>query len=364
MRPDALLVTLWLWAAVAVLPGELRRGGEALSSSRIAWGSPLLVAMLFCKPSGLVLAGPLVLAWLWVDRGSALKLAGVVAGLAGLAVLILTLLSQGGYLQVASLWRFHGLVRGQATRLVTQFVTGAAPVLVLLAFGMARAASRRRGLWRDPALALCAGGLAIYPALGKAGVTINSLLPLFLAVVVMAGRSWGGRTAAGERSGESLGTAALVVVTLGYLLFRPVRLPLLEDRLTSQSFYGYVEALSRIQARPALALTPDYVYFRLHQPVEMHGSSFPDLWAAGVPGIETLRGRIEEGAYGVVVLVPHYLPEDGNLRRALLARYRQVADCRLGFYYGHVLPYLVLSRIEGPQLQFVPEAYARCFTVP
>ena len=107
VRIDGLMIAFWLWAAVFLLPRSLARGGDRLDRRRLVLGAALLMAAVLTKPTAVVHGTPLVLAWLWVDARSGLRLAALMIG-AGLGIVaVLNLVSAGGFLWVNRLWTDH-----------------------------------------------------------------------------------------------------------------------------------------------------------------------------------------------------------------------------------------------------------------
>ncbi len=68
------MTTLWLWAAVALLPRRLERGADRLTPTRAIGGSALLLAAVLTKPTAVLHGALLVLGWPLVDIRSALAL--------------------------------------------------------------------------------------------------------------------------------------------------------------------------------------------------------------------------------------------------------------------------------------------------
>jgi hypothetical protein len=349
VRVDGPMITLWLWAAVALLPREVGRGGDALSRGRLAAGTALLLAAVLVKPTAVLHGAPLVLGWLLVDRRSAWRLAGATAGAGLVAFGALQAATGGGFLWVNRLWAIHPWVTGLPGVNVRHFAGLAWPVLILaLATGLAARAARGRP-HRDPAMLLLAGGLAVAPLLGKQGASWNYLLPLFAATVVAAGR-W-----ASALRPWPVAAAALALVLAAT---RPFPLPTLLDEATARAFYGFTQEVERRSGGPLLATRPDLVYFLAGQPVEADGGSFLHLAAGRVAGTELVLRRLEERRYALVVWT-WPLPEAPEWTAALLRGYARKGECRLGWYFGAPFPsYLAVRR--GLDVRFDPPPGTRC----
>jgi hypothetical protein len=344
-RVDGLMTALWLAAGVVLLPPSLRRGAARLSWTRALGGALLLVASVLAKPTAAFHGFPLVAGWLLVDGASARRLLLAVST-AGLAALIgLQLATSGGFLSAMSLWLRHPRQPGQSLTIVMLFV-GSAGLLLLFALLPWLLLRRREAAapW-DGAWLLVAGGLAIVPALAKAGAWWNYLLPLLCASAVLGIRGWGAYRRVGALAGAAL--------ALGLSLTQAFPLPSALDRATADAFYGYV----RERGRPLLALRPDYAYFLVRQPIEVDGASFYHLVAAGVPGTERIREGVENGRYRLIVAVPAYWP-GGDYEGALQRRYRLVGVCQLGFSYG-ITRFALLVPRDDPSV-FAPPAGTRC----
>jgi hypothetical protein len=345
VRVDGLMLALWLGAAVVLLPARLQPGADTLSRARLLAGAGLLLAAVLVKPTAIVHGAPLVLGWFLVHRGSAWRLTAAMAagGLAALAALQAA--TDGGFLWTMRLWGVHPRHEGLLERLAAAFVVDHAALLVLAAVAVAVAWKRREGPLRDSAWLLVLGGLAVVPALGKAGAWTNYLLPLYCALVAVACRLWPVAPPA----------AVLVPAALGLaLLARPHPLPTPGDAATSSAFYSFV----RDRGRPLLATRPDYAYFLLRQPVEAEGSSLPHLVAAGVPGTGELLERVRRRHYRLIVAQPYFWPNDRAFEAALAGGYEIAGTCELAFFYGRS-EFVLLPR-RGDGAVFAPPAGTRC----
>ena len=145
VRPDGPMLALWLFAAVALLPARLERGGDRLSPGRIAAGSVLLVLAVIVKSTAVVHGAPLVLGWLAVDRRSALRLLAGVGGLGLAALLLLQLATDGGFLWLLRVWSYHGTQPGLREAILLHSLGRMWPYLAVAAAAFLVAA-RARGL--------------------------------------------------------------------------------------------------------------------------------------------------------------------------------------------------------------------------
>lgn len=328
IRVDGLMLALWLWSAVLLLPAELRRGADRLSRGRLWGGALLLLAAVLAKPTAALHGAPLVLGWLLVDRASALRLSAVLGGAGAAALASLELLTGGAFSWVMRLWNVHPLGREVFLESVWLFLIGAGPVLI---WALLAVLARRQPLPRDGALLLLAGGLLVLPALAKAGAWWNYLLPALCGIVVLAARWW--------TSGPApLAAAAGALVALGLAATRHFPVPDRGDEATARAFYAFV----RQRGAPLLATRPDYAYYLLGQPVEVEGSSIRYLVDARVPGVETVLARLKRREYRLVVAVNIYWPMDPEFERALMENYAVVGTCRLGYFYGP-WPFVLLA---------------------
>ncbi len=349
LRVDGLMTAFWLLGAVVLLPERLERGADRLSWPRAGVGALLLLAAVLVKLSAILHTAPLVLGWLLVDVASGLRLASLVGG-GGLAALLgLQVATAGGFLWAMQLWKspfqpsliaLHGWIFFDSTWMVFLFAA-----FCLLA-------ATRAGIrpFRDGALLLMLGGLAIVPSMARLGAWWNYLLPLLCATVVLAGRWLGCSTGRFARFGPSL--TALLALALA--ASRTFPLPTLEDERTARAFYDFVGEAVRHERKPILATRPEYAYYVAGQPTEIEGASIDQVWAARVPGIELIRERLDATSYGLVVGLG--LP--GDLGAALQLRYRRVGSCELRFFYG--LTAFTLHLPRDSSLRFAPPPGTRC----
>ena len=138
-------------------------------------------------------------------------------------------------------------------------------------------------------------------------------------------------------------------------------LPTRKDAATAAYFYAVVEEQLRDSGKPLHAATPEYAYFLNHQPVEVEGSGFQYRAEARLPGMETVLGRLETGAYGLVVEIPTKWPR-GEFREALDREYHSRLACRLGFFYGQYVYYVDFPAEQRPFFR-IPED-VRCEALP
>lgn len=360
VRGDGPSLALWLWAAVVLLPPRLERGAERLGWGRSLLGSALLVTGVLTRPTTLLVGAPLVLGWWLVDRGSAARLWSTLLGVGLVGVGFVQLASRGGYLATVALWRAHFTVPRQLTYLVTAELVDCGALWLVAALGLLLAARAARGLPRDGALLLVAGGLLMVPPLAKAGASINYLIPLAAATAVLALRAWAGWAVAalpGPRRAWALlppSLAALVLVGQQTLY-----VPGAADAATAARFYALLAEARAATGAPLLALTPDYAYVLQGQRVEMHGSALPALELSRAPGVELLLERLRAQRYAAVVIDPQYWPDRPEWHAALQAGYRLAGRCRLGYYYGNLTVFYVMVR-NDTDLAFETAGGARC----
>jgi hypothetical protein len=336
VRMDGLMVALWVWTAVILLPPSLGTGGGRLGWGRAFAGAALLTLSFLAKPTAAIHAAPLVLVWLAVDRWSAFRAATAAAVGGSAAVAALQIATSGGFLRVQGLWKRHPWYLFWIDDPVLAFVGQTAPLLLGALVVLLLVLRARRGGWRDPALALWAGGVLIVPALGKYGAESSYLLPLVPATAVLAARwlgAWSEAAGSAEaerrrRAWAAFGCSALAAVTVSCARFP---LPTAEDRAAAETFYRVIEQ----RGGPILALRPEYAYFRLRQPAEVEGSSFVLMLLLRVKGIEVVPRRIEAQHYRTIVYPPHTWHTD-RIAEFVHRYYREVGYADLGMYYGRV----------------------------
>jgi hypothetical protein len=362
LRADGPMIALWLWAAYLLLPRPEDAGRARLGRGRELGGAALLVASVLCKPTAALHGAPIVLAWLAVDRRRALRLAAVVSALGLAALVLLQLLTGGGYLAVMGLWRIHQTVAGQWWTILAWYFRWTWPVTALAAAGLLFALRAGGGQWRDPALALWVGGALLVPGLRKGGASFNYLLPWLCATAVLAGRYWSARRREVARAGPDGEAVGALVATAAALLLVQTQtfpLPTAADAATARSFYGFIADVARAEGGPILATTADYAYYQLGQPVEVEGSSLPYLVAARAPGVDTILHRLQSGSYSVVAATMSYWPWDPAYTEAAVRRYRPVGVCRPGFFFGAQRAFVLSVRRES-RAAFAPAPGARC----
>jgi Dolichyl-phosphate-mannose-protein mannosyltransferase len=354
VRPDGLMLSLWLAAALALLPRDLRRGADALGPRRLWAGTACVLLAVLTKPTAGVLCVPLVLGWALVDRRTFWRLAASLAVTGATVVGLLQWATGGGFLHALAVWRVHPIEPGAFQAHALEFARGAAPVLLLWLVLVAVAAMRGRRPLRDPSVLLVAGGLLAAPAMAKHGALWSYLLPALAAIAVMCGRLTSGRPARSRP--DWLATAAAGGVALGLALSRPFPTPTPLDARTSAAFFSYVETAVRNGAAPILASKPEYAYWTAGQPSEIESVSFFWLARAGAPGTRTVFDGLRRGRYGLVVdQFPVPLPA---YTEPLRQRYRVLGGCALGYYFGPAPTRLWLrSDLDIP---FRPPADTRC----
>lgn len=356
VRVDGLMVALWLWAAVLLLPRALRRGADRLDGRRLVAGAALLLAAVLTKPTAAVHGAPIVLGWLWVDARSGLKLGAVLAA-AGLASLgLLQVASSGGFLWVNGLWGTHIGHEGLMAYLLVTMARLALPVLAWALVGFGLAAWKGARPWEEPALLLVLGGLLMAPGMRKFGAWWNYMIPAFAALVAAGGRWWGSV----ESRGEGRAAAAPMVATalLGVLaLTRTFPTPTLVDERTAAAYYGFLKREVERTGRPLLANRPDYPYYLVNQPVEIDGSHFLLHALHRLPGTDLVLDRLRARHYAVVSEEPRLWPRE-PFRSALNENYRRVGVCGLAHYYGIHEYVLHVPRDAGTV--FSPPPGTRC----
>jgi hypothetical protein len=350
VRVDGPMTALWLWSAVPLLPRTLERGGDVLSSRRIAAGTALLISAVLFKPTAALHGTPLVLAWFLVDSRSAWRLAAAMCATGGVVLGVLQVATGGGFLWVNGLWGLHPSVAGLPWAIVARFAGRAWAGLLIGAASCLAAAAARHRPHREPAIVLLAGGVAIAPLLGKQGASWNYLLPLYAAALVAAA-GWAARS----RSWAAPAAAVLAVVLAATSTFP---LPTALDEATARAFYGFTQRVQGLTGGPLLVSRPELVYFLAGQPAEIEGSSFVHLANRGAPGTEDVLRRLEEGRYALVVST-WPLPVATRWTAALQHGYRRVGQCRLGWYYGDGPPSYLLVR-RDLSVTFAPPAGTRC----
>jgi hypothetical protein len=352
VRMDGLMIALWLAAATQLLPRRIEPGADRLSARRLVWGTLLMLAAVFTKPTAVLHGAPVVLGWLGVDRKSGVRLGAALAA-GGLAVLgWLQWVTAGGLFWVSRLWTLHHFIPGYGRALLLDFVRSAWPLMALGTLAMAMGGGVRRTS-REPALLLLLGGILIVPTLSKYGASWNYLLPLIPALAVWVGRVWGGapRTSA-------LCAPATAAVALGLALTRPFPLPTLQDVRTSQAFYGFIRSHVARVGGPILVTRPELAYFAVGQPVEVEGTSFSLLAEHQVPGTELVRQRLERAEY-TLFADTWPLPETGGYSEALSRSYEYVGTCVLGYYFGHDPTHLLVRR-RDTEVPTLVRPGARC----
>lgn len=360
VRADGLMHSLWVLAALPLLPRRLERGADRLCWRRIAAGSALLFAAALAKPTAVLHGAPLVLGWLLVDLASLARLVLALAAVGTLWIAAMQWATAGGYLWVTLVWGTHRFVPGQTAGILLYFLQQTLPAWLFASAGLVSRAVRRGHPSTESAWLLVAGGLAVLPILGKGGATAHYLLPLLTAVPVLGGRLFGspeptGGGGLGTRSQhQASGGALAVAAILASMALHPGTLPSRRDEATARAFYDFVVARSRDAGRPLLAITPDWAYVAAKQAAVTQGAAFPYLVDAGLPGVQAVLRAVQAGEYGVIATVPGFWPEQESWREALRERYTLAGACRLGYYYGDVYLYLL----------FVPAGDARPFTPP
>lgn len=356
-RSDGLMLALWLWSAVCLLPREVGRGADRLDARRLALGGGLLFLSVTAKASAVVHGIPLVLVWAVVDGRSFWRLAGLMGMLGAAWVFALQALTSGSYLASLSSWTYHGHSVEQAAQILRfSLQSDAGGVLALAA---AAGLSLRSGLAMRSmnAWVLILGGLATVPMLAKSGAAFNYMLPLVAGLGIAAAQG----AARLETRRPLAARWILAGLAVWFLLAPAPRLPTGEDRRTSAFFYQATGGVA--PGEPILALTPDWLYVARGQAVEMAGASLPQAVAANRPEARTILDRLRATEYRLVVLVPDFWPAGSAYRAALLEHYRLWGACRLGYFYGTGYQHVILVP-RNWRAPFDPPADTRCAADP
>lgn len=359
LRPDGLMLALWLWAAVLLAPPRIERGAARLGWREVVLGSLLIVAGVLTKPVVVLLGLPLLLCWFLVDRRSGWRLSAALLALGLASLSLMQALSGGGYLAVAELWTAHPVSAAHMGSLLWAFVSGQAALFAWAAAGAAFAWSRGQAPWRDGTVALGLGSALVVPTLAKYGSSSVYLLPLLAATAILGARWW----AAGSGSGASPRTVALAAVAtagiaVGFVATSPFPLPTREDRVTGDAFYSLLRSLVRERGGPILVTRPEYAYFHVGQPTELEGSSFFFLTGAHAPGTDGVYRRVALGSYTIVGGSTRFLGKDRSLFEAIRRGYVPFAGCHLGFYFGTEA--VILLAPKHDPVAFVSTPGARC----
>lgn len=359
LRPDGLLLALWLWSAVLLLPPRLERGAARLGWQASVLGAGLIVLGVLTKPVMVLLGLPMVVSWLLVDAKSGWRLARLLAGIGLSTLLLVQVLSGGGYLAVVQLWASHPYSLAHLVGLLRDFALGQAPLLLWAVAAAAWAWSRGRPAWRDGAMPLWLGALLVVPTLAKYGSSSVYLLPLLAATAVLGARllAAGAGTSASGRA-RALGAVATAMVALWFVAQSRFPLPSREDRVTGDVFYGTLRGLVRERGGPLLAMRPEYAYFHVGQATELEGSSFFFLTAEHASGTADVFQRVAERGYTVVLGSTRFLAKDRALFDSIRSRYVPFAGCHLGFYFG-TEPTILLAPKDRP-VAFSAVPGARC----
>jgi hypothetical protein len=360
VRPDGPMLALLLLAALPLLPRRLERGSDRLSTARLAAGTALLLAAVLAKPTGAVHGAPLVLAWLLVDRRSAVRLA-LALGAAGLAALLaLQWATGGGFLWVQRVWGYHEAQAGLPGVIASVFLARAWPLLLACALALASTGRGGRDALRDGGVVLLLAAAAVLPLTRKYGASWNYLVPSLPALAVLAARWWA-KGADGRALRAAAGAASLGAIALALALTREFPLPSPEDARTAGALYGFVREHTSETGGPILAVRPELAYFVVGQPVEMEGSGFRSLARGGAPGTEVVLERLREARYSLVVLT-WPLPDAGGYEEALARSYGLAGGCKLGYYFGEVTVNLLPRRDAFRPMR--PLAGTRCGSAP
>jgi hypothetical protein len=361
VRPDGPMIALWLFAAVALLPASLSRGGDRLGPGRLAAGGLLILAAVLTKPTAFVHAAPLVAGWMLVDRRSFVRLFLLLCALGLLSFGLLQLATAGGFLWLQRVWSTHGTQDGLMQVILAHSAGRLWPFagFAVLAGGLAlRATGRARPLLTDGAWLLVLGAAVVVPLLSKYGASWNYLVPMMPALVVLGCR-WLSRALPENTPGPrgAIGPALAAAAAIALVATRPFPLPTELDRRTADAFYAFVKEHTRRSGGPILAMRPELAYFVVGQPVEMEGSTFVRLARHNVAGSDRLLQGLRDGRYTLLVEL-HALPETGGYAEAAERNYVHAGGCNLSFYFATAAVHL-FTRRDLP-LYFTPPADTRC----
>jgi hypothetical protein len=346
VRPDGLMIALWLLAAVPLLPARLAAGADHLDWVRVAAGTALLLAAALTKPTAVVHGAPLVLAWLFVDRRSAARLI-LALTLAGAAVLlVMQWATDGGFLWVNRIWSLHGTQPGLRAVILRYSAAHMWPYAGLAALAFAVAIRRWRDALLDGSVLLVAGAALVVTLLSKYGASWNSLVPLVPALSVVTFRWWSLAPFAASPGGRVAGTAAAALAAVALCATRTFPLPTATDERNAAALYGFVKHHTRLMGGPILAMRPEMAYFVVNQPVETEGSSFAALARRRAEGTEKILHRLQRGEYTLLVQL-HDLPDTGGFAEAIAANYVHAGGCNIHYYFGWTSVHL-LARRDSP----------------
>jgi hypothetical protein len=359
VRVDAVMIALWLWAAVLALPSSLRASGESLSWRRACLAGFLLALAALTKATAVALGAMIIGGWMLVNRRSAVRLAVGTAAAGVFLVLLLQALTGGGFLPTLLLQRHLPYRAEQITSLLAEALHFNWEAMALFVAALAWRLSRRDGRWRDGAWMLWAAGPAMVPFLGKMGAVFNYLLPFFAGQAILLGRLLGEDDAAGatgtRRSAlrTALRDLALAAAVAAIALTHPFPSPDAQDRITSQTFFRFVKT----RGAPALAAQPECTYGELGQPVEIEHTDFMSYLRAGLPGTAEVVQRVRAQSYRFLV---------GNQQdmRFDKAPYRSVGFCDLRFYFGLARLSLFVPKDDVSSSAFDVAPGARCLALP
>ena len=309
LRVDLLALALSTWALFVVSRWPDSRRAIVLASL-------LLVGAVYTRQS-YGFAAPLAAGvWLWTRRGwrRALLLGGVTAAIGGGLLLILTLMTHGGFWTHVVTANVNALDLNLIVR-QSRVLISTAPLMlasggVLLLLGPGHIPA-----W--PLLApYLVGGLASALTVGKVGSNVNYLLELCAALSLGSGAliAWLGQSEEDSRSGTglwktALGSVALVCIALqtGFMVRTSLQGPVqtLKERRQAVRQLAFLEALVRDSEDPILAdefmglltLQERKLYL---QPFEMTQLALAGLWDQ-----EPLLTQIREQQFSLI-LIHHF----------------------------------------------------------
>jgi hypothetical protein len=155
----------------------------------------------------------------------------------------------------------------------------------------------------------------------------------------VAGRFWGLAAAPADAPAPRVHPAVAGALVSGVALLlaftRDFPLPGEQDERAARALYGYVQGHVAESGGPILASRPDLAYFLVGQPVEIEGSSFMHLAAAGAPGTEGVLARLQRAEYTLILETWPY-PESGGYREAIQRSYAHAGGCNVRYYFGVV----------------------------
>jgi hypothetical protein len=355
VRVDAVMIALWLWAAVLALPPSLRPSRESLSWRRACLAGFVLALAALTKATAIVLGATMIGGWMLVNRRLAWRLAVGTAAAGGVLVLLLQALTRGGFLPTLLLQRHLPYRAEQIASLLAEALRFNWEAVALFIAALGWCLWRRDGRWRDGAWVLWAAGPTMLPFLGKIGAVFNYLLPFFAGQAILLGRLLDEDNPADVAAARriALRDLALAAAVAGIALTHPFPSPDAQDRITSQTFFRFVKT----RGAPVLAAQPECTYGEIGQPVEVEHTDFMSYLRAGLPGTAGVVHRVRAQSYRLLVGNQQDMRFEG-------APYRNVGFCDLRFYYGLARLSLFVPKDDVSSSGFEVAPGARCLALP